>query len=102
MLVFGLLFVLGSFLWVWVVCVSMAFIANVYLDSGVSSVDEIPDEFVVETSQVSGSTVSVEVDDVVGVAEMEFSDSVSIDFVGGVSVQLDDARLMGAGEESGY
>lgn len=82
--------------------VSMAIIANVYVDTEATNVDDIPDEFIVGKSQVSGSTVSIEVEQVEGVSEMEWSDSVSIDFVGGVSVQLSDARLMGAGEESGY
>lgn len=71
--------------------------------NGESSVDEFPDEFVIDTSHVTGSTVSVEVERVVGVSELNFHGGVVIEFEGDTRVELDEAaQLMGAGEKKGY
>lgn len=81
----------------------MGFVVNVFIDvETTTNVDDIPQEYIVEKSEIDSSTVSIELGQVEGVSELEFSDSVSIDFEDGRSVNLSDARLMGAGESSGY
>lgn len=80
----------------------MGFIANVFINTEKTNIKDIPEKYIVQKSEVSSSTVSIEISQVNGVSQLEYSESLSITFEDGSSLKLSDARLMGAGNSSGY